>query len=784
MKTNVLWFCLLAAGTVSVGQTADSQEAPGGTTAPADSLSEALPPVARAPHASENELPAADSLRHSAVCLIHSPPDTPARAGRLVVLLSYAARLDPRDGETCRLLAGVYESRNQPALAAQTLENCRGVLERPCYDANCRLLALLLDQRERTEDRISLLQEVLGDEELPPSIRAVAAVNLARLHRGRGDPAEARDTYNRALELDPTNPDAAEGLLAITEDPADDDEVAALGRLLRGNPKAVAVAWDIATLLDSLGLGERALTFFEHARKTAVAAGGKEALSPAFVTEYCNAMLNAEQYERAVDMFKPMLEQFDDHLDLHALLLEAIRNYSQTRQDEAAEILQSMADIYEAREADEGDSALPLAEIAWFTLITRRDPHMALQYAERAAEKDPNNGFVRRVLAASLVRSGEPAEARETLDQLKDRDIYSAVFLAEALFALDERDAAAEALRSVVRRSRSGPAYRQARELAREHDVSLPAAEDADATAEVIDGFDTNVLEMGHSPEKFVSIELDASSEQMPVGEPVTLKATLANIGDRDVTIGDWGLLTPTMSFEVEVGDRRFSRLPLLTWPAPRHLKPGTSVTASVRLDVGELDEMLTNGPLEEITLTVIPTADPIETADGQIRSALPQVTVKPVTIVRASLASAGDGAALQQLMSHSQDRLAEGNVEQRMPIVRQIGSLLTARAISPGEYPALHEQLLAMMEKALVDESPAVRAEMLTSLQHAELDEPLLRRLGGIVNDASPLVRMRMAELLGASGEAQHRPVLRFLARDEHELVREMADLFTDAGN
>ncbi|MGC9455485.1 MAG: tetratricopeptide repeat protein [Phycisphaerae bacterium] len=774
MKTRALWFCVLVATAVAMGQTADSREAPGGTTAPADTLSEARPPVAQAPHASENELPAAGSLRHSAVCLIHSPPDTPARAGRLVVLLRYAARLDPRDGETCRLLAGVYESRNQPALAAQTLENCRGVLERPCYDANCRLLALLLDQRERTEDRITLLEEVLRDDELPPSIRAVAAVHMARLHRGRGDLAEARDTYSRALELDPTDPDAAEGLLRVTEDPTAADEAAALLRLLAGNPKAVAVAWDVASLVDSLGLHERSLTFFDHAMRTAVAAGGEDALSAEFVTEYCNAMLNAEDHGRAVELFDPMLDRFDDNADLLALLVEAHRAVGQT--DRADEMVASLRQLYADQSDQEELSAMLTAQLAWFLLITADQPQEALNRAAEALQQAGDDNFVRRVHAACLVRTGQPEQARQTLEELQDRDVYATVFLAEALFALGEPDAAADALRSVVGRSRSGPAYRQARELAERHDIALPAAEDADAVAEAIDGFDTGVLEMGHSPQQFVSVELTPQAGEVHVGEPIVLEAKLSNIGRRDVTIGDWGLLTPTMSFEVETDSQQFTNLPVLSWPAPRHLKSGESITTTVRLDVGELWERLARRHMEELTLTVRPTLDPIETADGTIQSALPQVKVEPVTVVRSPLAADARTDPADELAA----QFAQGSIEQRMLAARRVGTLLAAGA----EAQPAGDRLLALLEQALADESPAVRSEMLKTLQLLPLNESILRAVAPVINDPSPLVRMRAAELLGTDDPRQHQPVLRFMARDENELVRGMAELFTTEQN
>ncbi len=744
-----------------------------------------LPSVAAGSH-TEAEKPAATGLLHSAVGMVHAPPETPARAGRLVVLTRYAARLDPEDAETCRLLAAVYESQGRLAEAADAIESCIAAHQDRCHHTNCRWLELLLRQRERAEQRVSLLEDMLADEDLPAGVRAVAAARLGRLHRGRGEVEQARLAYLTSLELDPTNPDAAEGLLAVIDNPTAVDEAESLLRLLLGNPKAVAIAWDLAALLDSLGLHERALVFFEHAWDTAIAAGGREALSASFVTEYFNTMLNAGMHAEAIRRFEPALEQFSEHLDLLALMVEAHRQTGD--QDRAERTAERMLELYMPEEADEELSPQEQAELAWFHLMMLDDPPTAMEHAQRAAEDDPHDTFIRRVVAASVYRAGDPETARQPLEQLSDRDVYASVFLAELLFEAGESEAAAETLRSAVRRNRSGPAYRKARELAGREDIALPPAEQADETAAVIDRSDLGVLAMGRSPEEFVSAELSPTTESVQVGEPIVVEATLANIGDVDVTVGDWGLLAPRMSLEVELGEHRMTNMPLLRWPAPRRLAPGESVSASTRLDVAELEEMLARRPLERLTLTVRAVLDPVQTSDG-IASALPQLRVEPISIVREALVGNHLDAqeAPVQITEDLRERLSEGSVEQRMLAARQIGSLLAAARRPREESPAPEwlesnetaEALLELLERALSDESPAVRAEMIAVLHACPPDEPIIARLGSAVTDASPLVRMRTAELLGVWDKAGNRPVLEFLAEDDDDLVRDMAGLF-----
>jgi tetratricopeptide (TPR) repeat protein len=776
MKTFAACVCLALAAAQGAGQT---RPAPA-ETGPSHAA------VAVAPSA-------ADSLLHSAVGLVHAPADTPGRAGRLVVLLEAAVRLNPDDPATCRLLADVQESRGRTAEAAAALETCRAARGRPCYTTDCRWLALLLDQRKTAEQRIALLEGLLNRTDLPAGVRAVAAARLGGLHRGRGELDEAHRAYRRALELDPANPDAAEGLLAVTEDPAPADRTAALLQLLRGNPKAVAVAWDLAALLDALGLHAESLTFYEHAWQTATSTGGAEALSSAFVTEYCNAMLNAERYAEALRRFRPLLEQFPDNLDLRALCVEAYRAVGQ--RDDAEAVLQSMVDRYETRAATDGDSALLVAERAWFNLITRRHARTALAYAQRAAEMQGEDDFVRRVLAACRVRTGQFQAGLDVLKELRDRDVYAAVFLAEALFQLGEADPAAEALRSAVQQSRSGPAYRRAGELAEQYEVSLPPAPGADGAAEVVAEAELGALAMGRSPERYVAVELRAAAPAVEVGEPLEVTATLTNVGDRSVPIGEWGLLTPTMSFEVAVGDRRLSKLPLLSWASPRHIEPGNSVTATCRLDVAELDTLLARRPLDDVSLTVRPTLDPVTGPDGEVVSALPQVQVAPVSITRTGLIRPDDRDSVrlwqqgfEQLMDRLGERLATGTVEQRMLAARRVGALLSAgKAAARGEVtvpPAMRgrlsdEPVLALLERALGDDLPAVRAEMLKALLDCPLDESILHRLGRVFDDPDPLVRMRAAELLGASDTPDKQTPLRFLASDSEELVRRMAELF-----
>ena len=88
---------------------------------------------------------------------------------------------------------------------------------------------------------------------------------------------------------------------------------------------------------------------------------------------------------------------------------------------------------------------------------------------------------------------------------------------------------------------------------------------------------------------------------------------------------------------------------------------------------------------------------------------------------------------------------------------------------------------LLSMLREVLRDSSPAVRAEALTSLQHAHLDDSILMLLGPAISDPHPLVRFRIAELLASSQKGGGKRVMDHLANDPDELVQKLVSSFQE---
>ncbi len=78
-----------------------------------------------------------------------------------------------------------------------------------------------------------------------------------------------------------------------------------------------------------------------------------------------------------------------------------------------------------------------------------------------------------------------------------------------------------------------------------------------------------------------------------------------------------------------------------------------------------------------------------------------------------------------------------------------------------------------------VVEDEEGVRhaqVEMLTALEHVDLDASILMLLPPVIEDPDPLVRFRIAELLGNTDPTGNEKVLAHLSSDADELVRRVA--------
>lgn len=740
---------------------------------------------------SDEDRLSAGSLAHEARSLWHMRSGSaPARIGRTLALLRYAQRLDPSGEEANRQLIDLYEGLGDLKSAAAAAGAC---VEASPGDYACgvRWIYLTLQDLNTADKRIGFLKSVADNEKLSGGIRAAAAVGLCKIYQGQGLKRDVRLATEQALRFDAHEPAALQMRAQITKRTAPDEVFVSAIAAFGSNPRSMYAAGELAKLLQDAGLYDNALIFYEHAFAIAEATSPPDDETESLLVGYFNAMLDAGKAEKAVTFFRPHLNRYSRSLKLLGLMVEACRSVG--KDDQAAAHVETMSGIYKPISLPGAKlSGTAAAELAWFNLVFQSRPADAIQWAQSAALSEGDNLYVQRVLGAAELAVGQAGDGTKRLERLIEKDPYAAAVLAGHYYRNDKADDGAKALlKAAGGNIRTGPAWRAMEAVAAEHNVKLPPVPYADRMRNALAKLPAHLLDMGRYPERFVSVKLIAPKTKVSPCEPVNVTVVVENISKHPVPVGLEGLFNPSLFLSVSVEGPARADLPnltLLTLPAPKYLAPAQKVSHTVRVDVGEIEELLAACPLAEMKLTVQALLDPLQD-DKKLFSSAPGIKIDKVTIYRAPMFDvSGGGESAQLAMGYIVRDLKQGSPVEQMRAARQTASLLgyVSRSEAGKEKAVLPEVLtrpiLMSMTKAFLEAKlPVVRAEMLAALRHVDLDAQLISLMAPRIQDDSGLVRMRLIELLAAKRTRGHRTLLDYFAADSDEMVREMTKALRD---
>ncbi len=735
---------------------------------------------------------AAESFHHSAVAMACADPDEHARAGRMVVLCEFARRLVPGHGGASALAADIHYAQADAPNEVRALADYLQVFPDD-YARRVRWLAASIQPMDSAAARGDFLRAAVDNKALARPARAKAAAMLALLRHGQGLGDDAVAMARRAAELDPYGPAALDALAELVPDPNGAEKVKRLLRGLRGNPRDGWQAWKLGLRLGDLGLHEEAVRLFDHALAADPRYDRIQALPLTQVTQYCSALLDARQADKAIGVLEPLRTRYPESADVRSLLIEAYKAAEQ--QTKAERLVDMMSSSYKNREAAGQGSVEFIAEIAWFYTVTQPRPGQAIIYAQRAIEEEPNNPVFQRILGAAELAAGKQRVGTDRLEKLLGEDTYASVFLAEWYDRTNNIAARNKAILAAAPRPRSGPAARRLIALANSYRVELPTPPGQAGAAEALADFDRSYLRMILEPASFLTVELAPADGPVEAGEPIEVVATLRNAGSQDIPLGRQGLLRPEMSLKASLlgADGRavaeIDRLPMAVWPAPRYLAPGKSVSCTVRLDVPAVRRARAMRLTDDLLLGVVGTLTP--RANGA--SGLPSI---PAPVARVKLPTAlGDfdrdnPDAWPRRIRYVHGRLVydirKGDLPARMRAARRVGQLLAhARGAEENRVklpPFLPRRMLnkpvvlSMVRALLNDSSFAVRQEMIAALGEADLDRTVISLLAPAIEDPAPTVRSRLVELLVSANTRGGETIAAFLAKDPDPLVARMA--------
>ncbi len=781
MKKAACLITVLCTATIAL-----SQDAPAGRPADSQELADKL---------------AAESLRDSAISLFHSPVDTPGRAGRIASLLKMADAIKPGDPKTNLLLADVYFAQDKPEQEIAAMEAYLAAYPQD-FSRSLRWLELKLKTFNKSEEIIEFITGLEKRNDIPDAVKAEALGHKGRLMHQEFGTTEAIEVFTLALKLDPANNYCLEEKFRLSKATTPVDVAKLQIAMFKTSPRNITIARSIGELAGSLGLYKEQMKFYDYARTLDDRYKKLGIADYQLRMEYLNALLDAGEYQKAIDDFQPLLKNFPNEVNIRLWLIEAYRGLGQNEKADAL-----AADSEKILTTDETSIETSVSKpkiLSQFYLLTKPEMRAALGYAmqaERIASDDP---VTIRLLGAAMSRSDKPEEAARGAEKLKplaDKDAYAAAFLAEYYFAVNDEKSAKKVITGAASLSRNGAAFRYLASVAKNHNVDIPPAKYGKEVASVIAGLDKQFMEMGLEPEKFIQITLKPVKDSYGIGEIIELQAVLKNIGSVDIPVGlqTGGLFAPSLALSVtaqDVGKEEiFANMPSVIWPAPRYLQPGQTITTKVRIDVGMLGKFLAERPLLDITLDVTALLSPVQYRE-QLRSDLPTVQISPVKIVRTNMMGQFNRDNVDEWPNAYQTALGRivrdirrGELAQRMTAARQVGSLLTFAQQVQYNKQVLPPQLkkvfskpvfLRMMVTMLEDPSDVVQAEVLASLNYARLDESIIKYLGGsLIESKSPLVRMRLIEALGASDTKGQETMIDYFSNDPDDMVKTMARSF-----
>ncbi len=709
------------------------------------------------------------------------------QARRSSVLAQLALQQDPGLTDAYRLISEVAQATGELGDAALSDAYLLGLAQGD-YQVARRWLRYNLASLPTAEARQRLLLQVANQEKFPAAFRALAVENLGALAEAQGRPGDARTLYLKALELEPTSASALVGLARL-EAPLSPARQAELNlALLRGDPNHLTTILELANLARAVGLYERALGLYDHAE--AVAAVTAQTLGPVYRMARAEALLDADQPRRVLELYAEALSARPEQLALAALVVEAHRRLGQD--EPAAELAESMGRVVKGG-STAGDAPAGLAsQLAWFYLTIQRDPARAREWAGLARQQAPDAPAVARVWALAMLETDQAPQARAILEPLAPSDPQALGALARWAYAAGHDAGGARYLALATDLPRTGAGWRAIRDLAAEQNVPIPPLPEAQAVAERLDGLDEAVLAMGRAPQQFLSVELVPQARSVQPGEPLAVEVVLTNPGPSAVPLGEPGLVMPQglLTVRAELGEASAEQIVPLVLPAPRWLQPGQSLRHRVRLERSAVGDLLALHPLETVRVSARFMLDPVERA-GELVPTLEPVGAEPVTIERQPLIAQPEPQAYYRALAGLVRRFRGPDTLDAMQAAEVTVSLLrtaqTAQAGNvavPADLDLLEPQLLAMLQYLLQQSPPAVRAQTLGAMVDLELTPLMLELLKPVTTHESPLVRARAIELLARSGDRRQMSVIRYLGgKDPNTLVKDMAALMQAMG-
>lgn len=730
-------------------------------------------------------------------------------------LLKAACRLSPAEARFSKLLLDASLQLNDTEAAIAALELY--LKARPNDQlAKLQLVDLYLTQMETAEKRLAYLTGQLVDNgSLAKELRSAAAVRAAKLYMDRDQQQQAYAMLDRALELEPLNPDATAmqyQRLSAEGAPAPRRATALLA-MLRANPSQPAAMALLGDELADVGLHELSQQWYSRAFDLAQRLG--QPVDPTSFLSSAAGALVLGQSKTAEARASSLLAVDPSNFDAHLIRLLCLRRLG--TEDQVAQATQATTDVlveranavYRAHSGGQDAPSTqpsgelmtripdPAGEVA--TIKQAGQPQLLEAYADTLANlamlqicfaNKPADGqrlldAVKQLLPADsvvaarlegwlLLTTGKQEEARTRLAAVADRDPLSRL----GLIRLDaEADAAKaeDAARELLGQHPSGLLGAIISVFLADLDVrGEPSAESAEVRAELAK-FPMDWLDILDRPANFYTLSAEAPRVLHAFGEPILATVTIKNTSKYDITIGPGGTLRPDLWFDCSMRGVTNQTVPGVAFDrmgGKLVLRRNEAISHTTRVDQGQLWQSMQGNPATAFPLfySVFTNPAPAATvaAPGPAgyrsefrrpveRAATPifQPQDRNAVFNTLALGSAGDKVRIQEMLAQYTQLLGQ---QQQQDFAESI------------------VQLKQAVEQGMSEADPSVRAwsgYVTTLLSDDARRAQLAAKLAA---SRDPIQRLLVATAAEAVPAEARQQMLDLLAEDPDPIVRQYA--------
>lgn len=582
-------------------------------------------------------------------------------------LLQGAMRMNPYEPRYPLLLAEAFTRQGDMDGAVQAWIDYRKLLPNDQV-AQVRIIDLYLARLQTADAKIKYINELIARNDLAPEVKAHVAVTAVPLLQQRWSRAEALAMLQKAKSFYPL-PEVALvewGMLPPNTPPR--AQLPVLMDRLMANPADADATGRVADLLAQAGLSDQASNWYavlmdDYYRQNA--APPMHYVVNSLAESYRSGEITAttEKLDQVIAAYPDdpdvaslwMLRLTLQRNDESAQLLSRARRTLAKRLDTVSnEVLKLAASATQpatqptgaaasapstrpgnvsATPASDGDDltpaidralaranqlhdprvnnmlAGPLYDLAWFELYFNHRPEAALPWISDLRKLLANDAPMIRELEGwyDLV-AGHAKEARAELGALQATDPLAAL----GLFDLEEQqhhEKEAQAIGSKILSEPGAGVVGAMLYQATKGRGLKPSTQPALAAAigTMLDKFPMDWLEVVRNPRKFYAVRAKPVKASHKLGEPFLATITIQNNGKHDITVGEFGLLKPTLIFDAQIRTESpliFPGVAISNIMGRLVLRPGDRVSQVVRIDQGRLSDALRRSPA--MTLRVV----------------------------------------------------------------------------------------------------------------------------------------------------------------------------------